>query len=115
MKLDDGSEVGLIGSIAYAQSAARKANATTTAITMMTVFDLLNATTRSPQSGHLGTSWSKLTPQAGQVWRVGPRVPEDSSVIAGGYADRGRAGDPFFLRIDERLREKMREKAGGPG
>jgi hypothetical protein len=84
-----------MGSIAYAQNAARKASVTTTAITMMTVFNLLNATTRSPQSGHFGTSWSKLTPQAGQVWRIGPPVSVGSSGIAGGYAEQGERRSDF--------------------
>jgi hypothetical protein len=98
-----------MGSIAYAQNAARKASVTTTAITMMTVFNLLNATTRSPQSGHFGTSWSKLTPQAGQVWRIGPPVSVGSSGIAGGYAERA-SGDRFPYGSTNSANHRNREE-----
>jgi hypothetical protein len=40
--------------------------------------------TRSPQSGHRGTSLAKLTPQVGHVLSFESRVAPDSSRIAGG-------------------------------
>jgi len=109
-----------MGSIAYAQIAARRASVTTTAITMMTIFDRLNAATRSPQSGQAGTSWSKLTPQAGQVWRIGAPVPVGSSGTDRRLRRVRRVGaiDPVadFLERNKRAgsRRTPSVRVGGP-
>jgi hypothetical protein len=66
------------------QMVARKASATMTAIKMTIVLALVGPT-RSPQSGHLGMSLAKLTPQVGHVLSFEPRVAPDSSGMTGGY------------------------------
>jgi hypothetical protein len=63
---------------------ARKTSTTMTAIKMTIVLALV-VPTRSPQSGHLGTSLAKLTPQVGHVLSFESRVAPDSSGIGGGY------------------------------
>lgn len=66
------------------QTVTRKTSATMTAINKMIVRARMGPT-RSPQSGHRGTSLAKLTPQVGQVLSFEPRVVPDSSDMGGEY------------------------------
>ena len=90
-----------------AQSAIRTASKMSAEVTAIMILRRL-IFVRVPQSGHFGTSWSKVIPQAGQFWRMCPGCAIDQKLAdirgrplgrAAQVEESGESKDPTSLEL----------------